>query len=184
VQAVTCLEGDAVWKAGDDGVWSWELLEHALGRCPSLNVGEVRENCRQFLPPPGRPTFPKGPVAFVVEYRDGLRATVLLLNGHIDDTAFAARVSGETKPVSTLFYLPPPPGAGFLQALTVKIEDFLATGQTPYPLERTLLSGGILDVALESRVKEHRRLETPDLDVSYDPPKDSGFLRGDYTNPS
>jgi hypothetical protein len=183
VQVVTCLEGDAVWKAGDDGVWSWELLEHALGRCPSLNVGDVRENCRQFLPPPGRPTFPRGPVAFVVEYRDSLRATVLLLNGHIDDTAFAARVSGEAKPVSTLFYLPPPPGAGFLQALAVKIEDFLATGQTPYPLERTLLTGGILDVALESRVKEHRRLETPDLDVSYDPPKDAGFLRGDYTNP-
>jgi hypothetical protein len=184
VQAVTCLEGDAVWKAGDDGVWSWELLEHALGRCPSLNVGDVRENCRQFLPPPGRPTFPKGPVAFVVEYRDGLRATVLLLNGHVDDTAFAARVGGETKPVSTLFYLPAPPGAGFLQALTVKIEDFLATGQTPYPLERTLLTGGVLDVVLESRIKEHRRLETPDLDVGYDPPKDSGFLRGDYANPS
>jgi hypothetical protein len=184
VQAVTCLEGDAVWKAGDDGVWSWELLEHALGRCPSLNVGDVRENCRQFLPPPGRPTFPKGPVAFVVEYRDGLRATVLLLNGHVDDTAFAAQVGGETKPVSTLFYLPAPPGAGFLQALAVKIEDFLATGQTPYPLERTLLTGGVLDVALESRIREHRRLETPDLDVSYDPPKDSGFLRDDYTNPS
>jgi hypothetical protein len=184
VQAVTCLEGDAVWKAGDDGVWSWELLEHALGRCPSLNVGDIRENCRQFLPPPGRPTFPRGPVAFVVEYRDGLRATVLLLNGHIDDTAFAARAGNETKPVSTLFYLPAPPGAGFLQALTVKIEDFLASGQTPYPLERTLLTGGILDVALESRIKEQRRLETPDLNIEYDPPKDSGFLRGDYTIPS
>ena len=23
VRAVMCLEGDAVWKAGDDGVWSW-----------------------------------------------------------------------------------------------------------------------------------------------------------------
>jgi hypothetical protein len=68
--------------------------------------------------------------------------------------------------------------------LTVKIEDFLATGQPPYPLERTLLTGGVLDMALESRVKEHRRLETPDLDVRYDPPKDSGFLRGDYTSPS
>src|SRR5262249_2859700 len=71
VQAVTCLEGDAVWKAGDDGVWSWELLEHALGRCPSLNVGDVRENCRQFLPPPGRPTSPRGPAALIRESRAG-----------------------------------------------------------------------------------------------------------------
>src|SRR5262249_21779935 len=72
VEAVTCVEGDAVWKAGDDGVWSWELLEHALGRSPSRNVGNIRDNCRQFAPPPGRPSFPRGPVAFVVEYRDGL----------------------------------------------------------------------------------------------------------------
>src|SRR5262249_43892666 len=91
VRAVACLEGDAVWKAGDAGAWSWELLEHALGRSPSRNVGDVRENCRQFRPPPGRPTFPKGPVAFLLEYRDGLKATVLLLNGHVDDTTFAAR---------------------------------------------------------------------------------------------
>jgi hypothetical protein len=183
VKAVTCLEGDAVWKAGDDGVWSWELLEHALGRSPSLNVGDIRDNCRQFLAPPGRPTFPRGPVAFVVEYRDGLRATALILNGQVDDTTFAARVAGEKKPVSTLFYLPPPPGAAFLQALAMKVEDFLATGKTPYPVERTLLTGGILDAVLESRVRDHRRLETPDLDVSYDPPRDSGFLRGDETNP-
>src|SRR5262249_19715690 len=40
VRAVTCLEGDAVWKAGDNGVWSWELLEQALRRSPSRNVGD------------------------------------------------------------------------------------------------------------------------------------------------
>lgn len=184
VRAVTCLEGDAVWKAGDAGTWSWQLLEHALGRSPSLNVGDVRDSCRHFVPPPGRPTFLKGPVAFVVEYRDGLRATVLILNGHVDDTTFTSRLKGDKKPVSTLFYLPPPPGASFLQALTVKIEAFLATGKPPYPVERTLLTGGVLDLALESRVRGHVRLETPDLDVRYDPPADSGFLRGEPTNPA
>jgi hypothetical protein len=183
IRAVTCLEGDAVWKAGDDGLWSWELLEHALGRSPSLNVGDIRDNCRQFAPPPGRPTFLKGPVAFLLEYRDGLRAAILLLNGHQDDTTFAARLKGK-KPVSSLFYLPPPPGAGFLQALTVKIEGFLATGRPPYPVERTLLTGGVLDYALESRVQGHRRLETPDLAISYDPPEDSGFMRGEYASPA
>jgi hypothetical protein len=180
VKAVTCLEGEAVWKAGDAGAWSWDLLEEALSRSPSLNVGDVRDNCRHFVPPPGRPTFLKGPIAFLVEYRDGLKATVLILNGHHDDTTFAVRLAGQKNPVSTLFYLPPPPGAGFLQALTVRIEDFLASGQPRYPVERTLLTGGILDVALESRVRGHKRLETPDLDVSYDPPRDSGFLRGTY----
>lgn len=183
VSAVTGLQGDAVWKAGDAGVWSWDLLEHALGRSPSRNVGDIRANCRHFNPPPNRPSFPRGPVAFVVEYRDGLRATVLLVNGHVDDTTFAARIDRQKRPLSTLFYLPAPPGAAFLEALTMKIEDFLATGRPPYPVERTLLTGGILDVALDSRVRDQRRLETPDLDIEYEPPKDSGFLRGDYTNP-
>src|SRR5207247_3730144 len=115
--------------------------EHAVGRSASLNVGDVRDNSKDFVPPPGRPTFLKGPIAFLIEYRDGLKATVLILNGHVDDTTFAARLAGEKKPVSTLFYLPPPPGAAFLEALVMKIEAFLATGRTPYPIERTLLTG-------------------------------------------
>jgi hypothetical protein len=184
VRAVQCLEGDAVWRAGDAGAWSWELLEHALGRSPSLNVGDVRRNCRQYQATAGRgPNF-RSPVAFLLEYRDGLRATCLMLNGHVDDTTFAARVDGEARPVSLLFDLPPPPGASFLQALTTKVETFLATGRPHVPVERTLLTGSILDVALESRVREHSRLETPDLDISYEPPRDSGFLRGEYTNPA
>ena len=184
VAAVRCLEGDAVWKAGDDGLWSWDLLEAALGRSPSLNVGDIRDNCRQFLPPPNRPTFPKGPLAFLVEYVDGFKAAALLLNGHVDDTTFAAKRADEKKPVSTLFDLPAPPGAGFLQALAVKIEDFLATGKPSQPLERTLLTGGVLDVALESRIHDGKRLETPDLDIAYDAPKESGFLRGEYNGGS
>jgi hypothetical protein len=181
VRAVTCLEGDAVWRAGDEGVWSWELLEHALARSPSRNVGDIRQNCRHFRPAAGNLKFVLSPVAFVVEYRDGLRATVLILNGHVDDSTFAAQIDGEAQPVSTLFYLPPPPGAAFLEALTVKIEELLATGRPPYPVERTLLTGGVLDWALESRVRGHMRLVTDDLDIDYDPPADSGFLRGDYT---
>jgi hypothetical protein len=180
VKAVQCLEGDAVWKAGDDGLWSWELLEAALSRSPSRNVGDIKENCRHYRSPLEHPELRKSPLAFLVEYRDGLRAAVLVLNGHVDDTTFAARVAGEAKPVSTLFSLPPPPGAAFLEALAVRVEDFLTTGKPPYPVERTLLTGGVLDCALDSRVAGHERLETPDLEVSYKAPKDSGFLRGDY----
>ena len=67
-----------------------------------------------------------------------------------------------------------------LRYLTVRVEEFLATGKPPYPVERTLLTGGVLDCALDSRVRGHKRLETPDLDMAYRAPKYSGFLRGDY----
>ncbi len=184
VRAVRCLEGEDVWRAGDAGEWSWELLEHALGRSPSLNVGDVRRNCRHWNAPPNRPSYLRGPILFQVEYRDGFRGSTIILNGHTDDTTIACRIEGENRPVSTLFYLPAPPGAAFLQALTTKIEDFLATGRPSQPVERTVLTGGILDVALESRVRKHQRLQTPDLDIRYDPPAQSGYLRGDETEPA
>ncbi len=182
VKSVECLEGDAVWKAGDDGRWSWELLEHALGRSPSRNVGDIRENCKQFSPPSVWSFKVGSPRAFLIEYCDGLKATVLQIDGHVSDETFAAKIEGEKKPVSTLFWLPPPPGAAFLEALASHVETFMDTGKAPYPVERTMLTGGILDWVLESRVQK-KRLETPDLDVTYEPPKDSGFMRGEYVRP-
>lgn len=182
VAAVEYLEGDAVWKAGDNGRWSWDLLEHALGRSPSRNVGDIRENCKHFQAPATWGYVAKSPRAFLIEYRDGLRATVLQLDGHSADDTFAATIEGEAKPASTLFFLPPPPGAAFLEALAIHVEKFMDTGKPPYPVERTMLTGGILDWVLESRAQK-KRLETPDLDVSYEPPKDSGYMRGTYERP-
>ncbi len=183
VKAVTCLQGDAVWKAGDAGLWSWELLEHAIGRSPSRNAGDIRANCKRFQRPSTWGNFVPGPIAFHIEYVDGFKATVLQLDGHVADETFAARIDGETKPVSTLFYLPPPPGAAFLEALTVNIEKFLATGNPPYSVKRTQLTGGILDYALESRAKNSARLETPDLAIRYTPRPNSGYMRGEYVKP-
>ena len=50
VAAVTCLEGDAVWEAGDRGVWSWDLLKHALGRSHTVNPGDIQPE-HPRLPP-------------------------------------------------------------------------------------------------------------------------------------
>jgi hypothetical protein len=191
VAAVTCLEADAVWEAGDRGAWSWRLLEHALGRSHTLNPGDIKQNTRDFRPPapPGRDVLTRfrHPIAFLVEYVDGLHATVLILNGHVDDTTIAARIddaAGRETIVSTLMYLPAPPGASFFNPLVLRIEDFFHTRKPPYPVERTLLTGGILDVVHESRFRNHQRIETPDLAaIDYQPPADSGFIRSPLTNP-
>jgi hypothetical protein len=191
VAAVTYLEGDAVWQAGDKSIWSWELLHHALGRSHTVNPGDIRQNTRDFHAPaaPKGDVLTKfaGPLAFLIEYVDGLRATVMILNGHVDDTTVAARIdspAGGKSVVSTLMYLPAPPGASFFNPLVLRIEDFFGTGKPPYPVQRTQLTGGILDVALESRHRGHRRVETPELaTIDYQAPADSGFIRSSLTDP-
>jgi hypothetical protein len=182
VAAVEYLEGDAVWRAADAGRWSWDLLEHALGRSQSRNVGNPKENCQHFQAPATWGYSVPSPRAFLIEYRDGLKAAVLQLDGHVADETFAATVEGEKKPVSTLFWLPPPPGAAFLEALAIQVERLMDTGGAAYPVERTMLTGGILDWVLESRVQK-KRLATPDLDVTYDPPAESGHMKGTYERP-
>jgi hypothetical protein len=122
------------------------------------------------------PTTPA--TAFLVEYRDGTRGTALLLNGHIQDFVFAGRVRGESKPQSCALLLPPPPGARYFDALVANIEKLLENGRSPYPVERTLLTTGVLDAAMESRKRRGERVETPELEVRYAAPADSGFFRG------
>ena len=179
VVAVTCLEGDAVWEALRDGMISAQLLDAALARSHTLNPGDARQNTRDFVPPPGRPSFLATPIAFLLEYADGFRGSALILNGHVDDTTFAARIERESDPiVSTLFYLPAPPGAAFFTPLVLRIEEFFQTRRPPYPVERTLLTGGALDALLESRIQGGRRIETPALvAIDYAAPADPGFIR-------
>jgi hypothetical protein len=175
VKAVTCLTGKEVWKAADKGLWSWDLLEAALARSETVNPGDIRKNTGGMAVL-GHPAAPA--TAFLVEYHDGTRGTMLLLNGHLRDFVFAARLKGEAKPASCLFVVPPPPGARFFDALNTNIEKFFEMGKAPYPAERTLLTTGILDAAMESHFRKGARVETPELDVRYTAPADSGFLRG------
>ncbi len=178
VKAVTCLLGKDVWKAGDEGRWSWDLLEAALARSETVNPGDIRKNVG-LMQVQGMPPAP--PTAFLIEYRDGTRGTVLLLNGHVQDFTFAGRVADEARKPGCLFYLPPPPGARYFDALVANIEKLLETGKSPYPVERTLLTTCVLDAALDSHQRRGMRVETPDLDVTYTAPADSGFLRGSLT---
>jgi hypothetical protein len=181
VKAVTCLTGKDVWRAGDAGRWSWDLLDAALSRSESVNLGDVRRNVGS-ISVQGMPQAPAA--AFLIEYRDGTHGTVLLLNGHLQDFCFAGRIKGETKPASCLYRMPPPPGARYFDGLTFNIEKMLETGKAPYPIERTLLTTGILDAVMESHARRDDRIETPDLEVRYSAPADSGFLRGGVTSDS
>ncbi|HVX11535.1 MAG TPA: hypothetical protein VHC22_10170 [Pirellulales bacterium] len=169
VKTVECLAGDAVWRAGDAGRWSWKLFHAAAGRSPSYNIGDPRENV-------------PSPKAILIEYHDGTRGAVLNLPEQLSDMNFAGTVSGHDEPVSTDFYLPAPPGARFFDPLVANIEKFFASGKSPYPVERTLLTSTLLDLALHSLADGSKPIASDALNISYHAPADSGFFRGRYTD--
>jgi hypothetical protein len=109
----------------------------------------------------------KNPVAYRLEYSDGTRTTMLLMNGLVGDFTFAARVKSQQEPMSALFYLPPNPNVSYSAALMSKAEELFLTGKTPYPIERTLLTSGVLAACLASLGDNQKRLETPHLNVRY-----------------
>lgn len=161
VAAITCLTGREVWHAGDVGRWSWALLEAALANSPSANLGDVRNNVGQMAVA-GMPATP--PVAFQIEYRDGTRGTVLLLNGHVQD--FTAAMNPRS-PRAGLFEVLPLPGLRHFDRLASAQERFFATGEAPAPIERTLLTTGMLSAAMRSHAARGLKQETPDLDIAY-----------------
>lgn len=119
----------------------------------------------------------KDPVAYRIEYADGLKATMLLLNGVVGDFTFAARLAGKKEPLSTLFYLPPTPNVVYSAALMQKAEEMFLTGKAPYPIERTLLTTGLVEAGVRSLATGQKRLETPHLAVRYRGPKGSQFWK-------
>jgi hypothetical protein len=178
VKAVQLIEGEEVWRAGEEGRWSKELLSSALSRSDTPGGLTLKDGRTQDLVASGeiRKIVPK-PWAYFVEYRDGLHATLLMLTGGVQDFNFAARLKGRTPHISTQFFLSPVPNVTYSACLVSKIEQMFATGSAPYRVERTLLVSGILEGCLTSRVKGHVRLETPHLTVQYQAPKESQYCR-------
>jgi hypothetical protein len=177
VKAVQMIEGDAVWQAGQEGRWSKELLTAALSRSDTPQGLTIEDGRTQDLLGNGElPKLVKNPAAYFVEYRDGLKATMLMLTGAVRDFTFAARLKGGALQ-STQFFLSPEPNVTYSACLVSKIEEMFETGRAPYPAERTLLVSGVLESCLTSKLEGQKRLETPHLDVKYRAPREPQHVR-------
>ncbi|MBT3345520.1 MAG: hypothetical protein HN712_05995 [Gemmatimonadetes bacterium] len=153
VVAVQCLEGGDVWDARDRGLFDADLAEAAGATAGTRREGRMEDVCQK-------------PAVFLLEHADGLRSAALMLDGYLNDWAYAARIDGQV--VATEFFLQPDgPGASF-GYLGRNIQDFFVTGMAPYPPSRTLLTTGVIDAAMTSRHEDHRRLETPWLNIAYE----------------
>jgi hypothetical protein len=168
VAAVELLHGDAFWSAWDGGRFPRDLYEAALGTA-AHQESELRDFFASRPAGRGGAPGPQPPVAFLVQYRDGLRATLLNLGGYVSDFCFAARVGGQVE--AAAFKLQRNPPRWHFNFLTHHIEQFFRSGKAPYPVERTLLTTGTLTALMDSG-GAGRRLETPHLDVRYEAPEE------------
>jgi hypothetical protein len=178
VKAVQLLEGDSVWKALADGRIPKDLLTAALSRSDTPLGLTVTDGRTQDLVASGElQKLVAKPAAYFIEYSDGLKATMLMLDGAVQDFNFAARLKGSPPLWSTQFLLTPEPNVTYSACLMHKAGQMFESGVAPYPIERTLLTSGMLESCLTSKVQEHKRIETPHLSVTYKPPKESQFAR-------
>lgn len=164
VTAVQCLQGEAMWQAMDQGRWSKSLLEAMIPLVPAHAKGDYRTLM----------TKNKDAGVFLIEYRDGFKAAVAMMNGWIYEGdgggfLFAGQLKGQDKPLATQFYLQQPDPFAHFTYQVKAIESMMQSNHTPYPIERTLLTTGILDAVMTSRAEKNRRVETPHLAIKYTP---------------
>jgi len=158
IAAVQCLEGSAVWEAGREGRYDATMLEAALARTESRKrfQGRLQDAV-------------KSPVAFLIEYQDGLKASVLTLNHAVGEWAVAWSDADRLTTHSTLFWTQEARPFAHFGLLMKGIEQMVHTGRPTWPVERTLLTTGALDALLTSKLQGGKRVETPELAIAYKP---------------
>jgi hypothetical protein len=157
-----------VWNWRDSaGRWTLPLLQAAFASDPGSKQGRMEDNV-------------KNPVAFLIEYKDGLKAVAYMMNGQTSGWTFAAKPKGTAEPVATHFGQSQAsahsrPLAHF-DGLVHCMEEMFLTGKPVYPVERTLLTTCALSILFESRVWK-RRIQTPELAIAYRAPRQAWYQR-------
>lgn len=154
VRAVQCLEGKDAWEAAASGRWPRKLLDAALAKVPKTAPGRIEDG-------------DKNAIVYLVEYRDGLHAAAYVSTGYVREFAFAGQARGADATPLACWYELPKPQRDHFSFLVQHVARMMVTGKPSYPVERTLLTGGVLSFLIDSRVNGHKRIETPELDVRY-----------------
>ncbi len=165
VTRVQFLEGAALWQAAREGRWSPDLAAAALAAKPIPGLPSAWELMRPMAQVGNnRPFVSHG---ILVTYRDGTRGTMLAAGTTGIRWYFSCRLAGETTPRATSFYVGPWQNRNLFKALSHAIQTHFREHQAPYPVERTLMTTGILDAAMDSRVKGGDLQDTPQLRFVY-----------------
>jgi hypothetical protein len=157
VAAVEVWRGEALWNAARQRRWNLALGEAAM----AAELGQRPASLAQIA-------GTIEPAGIHVEYVDGFRATVLKLGFSATRWNLAWKAAGQAPIQATRFYVGPWNNRNLFRALSHAIQHFFIEQTAPYPVERTLLTTGILEAAMRSRA-ENRRLRTRHLHIRYAP---------------
>ena len=157
VSSVQAVRGEAAWKAERESRWSKELLEAAVAAMPNTPEGKLEDNLRPDSP------------FYLFEHRDGLKSAVAMADGVARQFGFAARLKGQAEPIAVWFELEYEKPYGHFAYLLQAIDEMFQTGKPSYPVERTLLTTGLIDSAMHSLADNGKQLDTPQLKIAYQP---------------
>lgn len=158
------LEGDALWNAAQEGRWSTALADAAMAAELGAGAKPIRELVKQE-------PFNAQPIhGILIEHVDGLRSTMLRVGSSGIRWNLAFRAKGDSTPRATRFYVGPWQNRCLFKALAHAIQVFFREQKAPYPVERTLLTTGVLAAAVDSRFEGSREEDTPELaKLAYQP---------------
>ena len=178
VRRVQAMRGENLWQRldRDDCATTRKLIVSALTRSHNLPVESgfpTDPTSMEWF----RRTLPET-TGYIIEHRDGLRTTMLLTG--IRDFNYAGMLE-DGSIVSCQMYLPMPghgsTTADFFNPLARHIETTMIERRTPYPVERTLLTSGMVIAGVDSLFAGEKVIETPHLSIKYDVPSESTYWR-------
>lgn len=169
IVSVVAYRGEALWRTLRDDRYrdTRRLIEAAIRRSHNLPVDTGY--------PSGVVDFEwavkslASSIGYIIEHADGFRTTLIL--APIQDFNYAGLRSDRDEIVSCQMYLPMPTHgsttADFFTPLIKHIEDLVLSGKTPYPIERNLLTSGMVIAGVESLHRGSQVVATPDMRIAY-----------------
>lgn len=125
IRSIEAFEGQSVWTAGQQNLWSWSRLASAISRSNSIQGDSLVDSRTQDVVGLGLvPKLATSPRAYVIHHNDGLSSSLLMLTGVLNDINVAYRYADGSEG-STQIYQPPLPWDHQYSAAAAHIEDFL-----------------------------------------------------------
>jgi hypothetical protein len=175
IRSVHAVRGEKMWNELAQRDITQKLFLSALSRSHNLPVDTGYPTDRLSIEWAKR-VLPDT-WAYFIEHLDGFRTTIFMTG--IRDFNYAGMRADNDEIIGCQMILPMPghsaTTADFFNPLTFHVEEMILKGSTIYPVERTLLTSGMVIGGVDSMHAGQVKLDVADMQVVYQGPKESMF---------